>query len=459
MATPSTLATPAPTRSSRTTSFRWVICGLLCLAATINYIDRQVIGILKPTLQRDLGWSEIDYGDIVFAFQLAYAIGFVFAGRIIDRMGTKVGLALALTVWSTAALAHAGATTYGRGAAAVLAVFGLRYTASVAGFIAARFALGIGESGSFPASIKTVAEWFPRRDRALATGVFNAGTNIGAVITPLVVPWITIQLGWRWAFAVTGALGFAWLMTWWALYEAPDRHPRVSPGELALIQEDAGEKQVSIPWRALLPHRQTWAFALGKLLTDPIWWLYLFWVPDFFSRRHGLSLGELGPPIVVIYLMADVGSVGGGWLSSTLIRRGWSLNAARKTAMLICACAVVPIVLAPRVTGEWTAVALIGLAAAAHQGWSANLFTLASDLFPKPAVGSVVGIGGTAGAIGGMLIAKLTASVLQVSGSYVPVFLIAAFAYLVALAIIQLLAPQLRPTEPMPSERRVADAA
>jgi ACS family hexuronate transporter-like MFS transporter len=456
MATPSTLVRPAPTRSRETTSFRWVICGLLFFAATINYIDRQVIGILKPTLQRDLGWTEIDYGDIVFAFQLAYAIGFVFAGRLIDRLGTKLGLALALVVWSAAALAHAGATTYGGSAAAVLAVLGLRYSASVAGFMAARFALGIGESGSFPASLKAVAEWFPRRDRAFATGLFNAGTNVGAVITPLVVPWITIQLGWRWAFAVTGALGFAWLLSWWAIYEAPDRHPRVSPGELALIREGAGEKDAAIPWRALLPHRQTWAFAIAKLLTDPIWWLYLFWVPDFFSRTHGLSLSELGPPIIVIYLMADVGSVGGGWLSSMLIRRGWSLNAARKTAMLICACAVVPIVLAPRVTGEWTAVALIGLAAAAHQGWSANLFTLPSDLFPKPAVGSVVGIGGTAGAIGGMLIAKLTASVLQVSGSYVPVFLIAGFAYLVALAIIQLLAPRLRPTEPIESERRAA---
>src|SRR5262245_18245469 len=352
MATPSTLATPAPTRStSRATSFRWVICGLLFFAATINYIDRQVIGILKPTLQRDLGWSEIDYGDIVFAFQLAYAMGFVFAGRIIDRLGTKVGLALALIVWSAAALAHAGAMTYGGGVAAMLAVVGLRYGASVAGFIAARFALGIGESGSLPGSTSTVAVWFPRRDRALATGVFNAGTNVGAVITPLVVPWITIQLGWRWALALTGALGFAWLPAWWALYESPDRHPRVSPGVLALIREDAGEAQVAILGRALLARRETWAFAIGKLLTDPIWWLYLFWVPDFFSRTHGLSLGELGPPIVVIYLMADVGSVGGGWLSSALIRRGWSVNGARKTAMLICACAVVPIVLAPRVTG------------------------------------------------------------------------------------------------------------
>jgi len=435
-------SSPAP---GRVTSFRWVVCGLLFLAATINYIDRQVISILKPTLQHDLGWSEIDYGDIVFAFQLAYAIGFVFAGRMIDRIGTKRGFAAALGVWSIAALAHAWATTYGAGAAAVLAVAGLRYSASVSGFIAARFALGIGESGAFPASIKTVAEWFPKRDRALATGIFNAGTNVGAVITPLVVPWITVQFGWRWAFLLTGVIGFAWLAAWWSLYDAPDRHPRVSAGELAAIRADPITQGPPVPWLALVPHRQTWAFAIAKLLTDPIWWLYLFWVPDFFSRTHGLSITALGPPIVTIYLMADVGSVGGGWLSSNLIRRGWSVNAARKTAMLICACAVVPIVLAPRVQGEWTAVALIGLAAAAHQGWSANLFTLASDLFPQRAVGSVVGVGGMAGAVGGMLIAKITAGVLEATGSYVPVFIIAGVTYLVALGVVHLLAPRLQP--------------
>ena len=438
-------ATPSAASPTKAGLFRWAICGLLLAAAVINYIDRQVVGILKPTLQHELGWSELDYGDIVFAFQLAYAIGFVFAGRLIDRLGTKRGFTLALSVWAIAAAAHAGATSYGVPVSALFAVLGLKYSASVAGFMAARFTLGLGESGAFPASIKTVAEWFPRSDRALATGVFNAGTNVGAIVTPLVVPWITLRFGWRAAFFVTSGLSCTWLVLWWTLYDRPEHHPRCSAAELAYIRSDPPEQTMTVSWLSLVPHRQTWAFAIAKLLTDPIWWLYLFWVPDFFSRTHGLSLVSIGPPIVAIYLMADVGSIGGGWLSSALIRRGWSVNGARKTAMLICACAVVPIVLAPRVSGTWTAVALIGLAAAAHQGWSANLFTLASDLFPRQAVGSVVGVGGTAGAIGGMAIAKITASVLQVSGSYVPVFIIAGTTYLVALAIVHVLSPRLKP--------------
>jgi len=442
MATPARVA-PAPALG-RATSVRWVICGLLFLAATINYIDRQVIGILKPTLQQQYGWTEIDYGDIVFAFQLAYAIGFVLAGRLVDKLGTKKGFSLALAVWSLAALAHAEATRYGAVAAGALSVIGLKYSASVAGFIVARFALGLGESGNFPAALKAVSEWFPLGERALATGIFNAGTNVGALVTPLVVPWITIRYGWYWAFVATGSIGLAWLIAWWLVYDVPARHRSVSAAELAYIRSDPAEPTASVPWRTLLAHRQTWAFVLGKFMTDPIWWVYLFWIPDFFSRTHGLSIGQLGPPIVMIYLVADVGSVGGGWLSSTLIRRGWTVNASRKTALLVCALAVVPIVFAPRVTSMWGAAALIGLAAAAHQGFSANLFTLPSDMFPRPAVGSVVGLGGTAGAIGGMLIAKLTASILQVTGSYVPVFLIAGVAYLAALAVIHLLAPRLR---------------
>jgi ACS family hexuronate transporter-like MFS transporter len=405
---------------------RWAICGLLFLAATINYIDRQVIGILKTTLQGELGWTETDYGNIVFAFQLAYAIGYIYSGRLMDRLGTKRGFALALILWSVAAISHAWAAT-------------------VFGFMAARFLLGLGESGSFPASIKTVAEWFPRRERALATGLFNAGTNVGAIVTPLVVPWITYRFGWPAAFAATGALGFFWIVLWWRGYETPDRHPGVGAAERAHIHSDPAEPSRPIPWTALLQHRQTWSFAIAKFLTDPIWWLYLFWIPDFFSRVHGLSLGQLGPPLVTIYLVADVGSVGGGWLSSTLMRRGFSVNAARKTAMLICALAVVPVIFAAQVRGLWGAVALVSIAAAAHQGWSANLFTLASDTFPRHAVGSVVGIGGTAGAIGGMLIAKVTAYVLEVSGSYVPVLMIAGFTYLVALIVIQLLTPKLEP--------------
>jgi ACS family hexuronate transporter-like MFS transporter len=431
--------------TARVGRFRWTICGLLFLAATINYVDRQVIGILKPTLQAEFGWTEIDYGDIVFAFQLAYAIGFLFAGRIMDRLGTKKGFSLALIIWSLAAMATAEATRFGPTAAVVLGGFGLSYSSSVAGFLFVRFLLGLGESGNFPAAIKTVAEWFPRRERAFATGLFNAGTNIGAVITPMAVPIITARLGWYWAFIITGLLGFGWLVLWWALYDRPERHPRVDAAELAYIRSDPPESAVRVPWASLIGYRQTWAFAVAKFMTDPIWWLYLFWMPDFFSRTYGLSLLELGPPLIIIYLLADVGSVGGGWLSSTLIRRGWSVNAARKTAMFVCAVAVVPIVFATRVQSMWGAVALLSLATAAHQGWSANAFTLASDMFPRQAVGSVVGLGGFAGAVGGMLIAKLTGYLLQVTGTYVTVFMLAAVAYLSALALVHILAPKLEP--------------
>jgi MFS transporter, ACS family, aldohexuronate transporter len=449
MATPLQSVTPSPVPApTRVGRFRWTICALLFIAATINYIDRQVIGILKPTLQAQFGWSELDYGDMVFAFQFAYAIGFLFAGRLIDKVGTKKGFALALIVWSLAAMATAQAPVFGPYVAAGLAAVGLVYAPSVAGFIAARFALGLGESGNFPAAIKTVAEWFPRSERAFATGLFNAGTNVGALITPMTVPFITVRFGWYWAFVATGALGFGWLVLWLMFYEHPDRHARVGAAELAHIRSDPADPAAArVSWRRLLAHRQAWAFAIAKFMTDPIWWLYLFWLPDFFSRRYGLSLLEFGPPLVTIYLLADVGSVFGGWLSSALIRRGWTVNAGRKTAMLVCALAVTPIVAAPQVHSMWAAVALLSLATAAHQGWSANVFTLASDTFPRHAVGSVVGLGGTAGAMGGMLIAKVTAYVLQMTGSYLPVFIIAAVIYLLALALVQVLSPRLEPVE------------
>jgi ACS family hexuronate transporter-like MFS transporter len=439
------LAIPGVGAIAKVGSFRWFICGLLFFASVINYVDRQVIGILKPTLQAQFGWSEIDYGDIVFAFQLAYAIGFIFAGRLMDRVGSRIGFSIAILIWSLAAMAHAGVTWFGPGAAALLAVFGLSYSASVAGFMTARFALGLGESGNFPGAIKTVAEWFPRKERAFATGIFNAGTNIGALLTPLIVPVITITYGWRWAFIATGALGFLWLAIWWVTYRPAEEHTWLTSSELAFIRSDPPEPTRKLSWSTILPHRQAWAVAVAKFMTDPIWWLYLFWIPDFLFRNYGLSLTTMGPPIVVIYLLGDVGSVGGGWLSSSLIKRGWTVNAARKTAMLCCAVAVVPIVFAARVSDMWVAVALIGLAAAAHQGWSANVYTLASDMFPKQAVGSVVGFAGMTGAIGGMLIAKITGYVLQYTGSYLPVFIIAASAYLIALAIVHLLVPRMAP--------------
>jgi MFS transporter, ACS family, aldohexuronate transporter len=406
-----------------------------------------VIGILKPTLQQQFGWSELDYADIVFAFQLAYAIGLLLAGRLMDRIGTRLGFALAVIIWSVAAMAHAEAVTLGGIAAPLLAVLGVAYAPSVAGFIAARFALGIGEAGNFPAAIKTVAEWFPKRERALATGVFNSGTNIGAVVTPLVVPWVTLQFGWYWAFIVTGALGFLWVAAWLLFYNAPERHPRVSRTEMELIRSDPPEPSVRVPWMQLLPLRQTWAFAIAKFMTDPIWWLYLFWVPDFLNRNHGVNLSSVGLPLMTIYLVADGGSIGGGWLSSALIKRGWTVNAARKTAMLVSALAVVPMMIAANVSSLWGAVALISLAASAHQAWSCNLFTLVSDTFPRQAVGSVVGFGGMMGAVGGMLIAKLTGALLQWTGSYVPVFIIAGSTYLIALLILHLLLPRLEPAK------------
>ncbi len=406
-------------------NYRWQICGLLFFASTINYIDRQVIGILKPTLQTEFGWSESDYGWIVFAFQAAYAIGMITAGRVIDRIGTRLGFTLAVAFWSVAGMGHALAS-------------------SLTGFIAARFALGLGEAGNFPAAIKTTAEWFPKRERALATGIFNSGTNIGALLTPIAVPFLTINYGWQTAFIATGALGFIWVAAWWFLYRRPEEHRKLSKAELALIQSDPPDAQTAnISLKRLLPYRQTWAFAIGKFLTDPIWWLYLFWLPDFFNKKFTLDLKTVGLPLVVVYLATSVGSIGGGYLSSFFIGRGWSINAARKTAMLVCALCVVPVAFAPQVENLWTAVAILSLAAAAHQGWSANLFTLASDMFPRRAVGSVVGIGGMAGAIGGMLIAVVVGSILQATGSYILIFLIASSAYLIALAIVHLLAPRL----------------
>ena len=438
-------AAPTPVQAARVGHYRWVVCALIFFATTINYVDRQVIGILKNTLEGEFGWNEIDYSNIVFSFQLAYAIGLVISGRLMDRLGTKTGYALAVIIWSLAAMAHAEAAVFGPWVAGLFALVGFAALPSVAGFIVARFALGIGEAGNFPAAIKTVAEWFPKSERAFATGIFNSGTNVGALLTPLVVPWITIAYGWYWAFVITGLLGFFWVVVWWLMYDKPERHPRLSRAELAFIRSDPEQSDTRIPWARLLPHREAWAFALGKFLTDPVWWLYLFWIPDFLNRTHGLRLTELGPPLVAIYLIADVGSIGGGWLSSWLLKRGWTLNAARKTAMLVCAAAVLPIMLASSVSSLWVAVGIVGLAAAAHQGWSANLFTLVSDTFPRRAVGSVVGFGGMAGAIGGMLVAKATGYLLEWTGSYTPVFLIAGTAYFIALAIIHALVPRLGP--------------
>jgi ACS family hexuronate transporter-like MFS transporter len=407
---------------------RWVIVALLFAATAINYVDRQMIGLLKPTLQTEFGWTETTYADIVFWFQLAYAIGYIVFGNVVDRIGARFGYSIAFLTWTVAHMLHAAAS-------------------SVFSFAAVRFLLGIGESGNFPAGLKAVTEWFPKKERAFATGIFNAGANVGAIITPLIVPALTLAYGWRGAFIITGAVSLIWLVAWLAVYRRPRESRRLSAGELAYIESDPADPTGKVPWARLLGRRQTWAFAIGKFLTDPIWWMFLFWLPDFLVKRHGLDLKTFGPPLVVIYIVSDLGSIVGGWLSSRLIHRGWSINRARKTTMLLCAVAVTPIFFAQWVDNLWVAVAIISLATAAHQAWSANLYTLPSDMFPRKAVGSVIGIGGTAGAIGGMIFSLYIGQVLERIGTYSLIFVVAGSVYLIALAIIHLLSPRLEEAE------------
>ena len=413
---------------ARVGTFRWVVCALLFFATTINYIDRQVLGILAPDLQHEIGWTELDYGRIVIAFQLSYAVMMLFWGRILDKIGTKVGLAIAVGWWSLAAMSTALART-------------------AFGFGSARFLLGVGEAANFPASIKTVAEWFPKSERALATGIFNAGTNVGAVVAPIAVPLIAATWGWRAAFILTGAIGFLWLFAWWFFYAPVDVHPHLKSAEREFIRDGADEPVTErTPLSRMFGLRQLWAFSMGKLLTDPIWWFYLFWLPKFLAQEHGIRGTALIPYLTTVYIVADVGSVFGGYLSSTLIKRGWTVNRARKTAMAIFAAIIPSVIVASQTRSAWLAVGLIALATACHQGWSANMFTIASDMFPRRAVGTVVGFGGFAGGIGGILIAEFAGRVLQRDPSfYTPMFIVAGLAYLVALTVVHLLAPRLEP--------------
>jgi ACS family hexuronate transporter-like MFS transporter len=406
--------------------YRFFVCALLFAAATINYVDRQVIGVLKPALERQLSLTEVDYGNVVTAFQAAYALGMLGMGRLMDRLGTRRGFQIAVGIWCGAAALH-----------------GLARTA--AGFALARFALGIGEAGMFPGALKTISEWFPKRERALATGIFNSGTNLGAIVCPLVVPWLAVRYGFHAAFFATSTLGALWLLTWTLVYRPLAENTRVSASERAYIEEGRAPRTTQVSWFVLLRHRETLAFAAAKFMTDPFWWLYLFWLPDFLHKRHGLNLLELGPPLIVIYLMSDVGSVLGGFCSSRLIARGQSVNRARKTVLFAAALCVMPVVFATRVESLWLAVALIGLATFAHQAFSANLFTVATDLFPASAVGSAVGIGGMAGALGGMLLAQFAGHLLAATGSFALLFAAAASAYLAALLLLHALSPQLSP--------------
>ncbi|MBL8644575.1 MAG: MFS transporter, partial [Rhodospirillaceae bacterium] len=363
-------------------------------------------------------------------FQAAYAVGYLTFGAIIDKIGARIGFGAAVIIWTIAHMAHAACST-------------------VMHFMIARFALGIGESGNFPAGLKSIAEWFPKRERAFATGIFNAGTNVGAVVTPLIVPFLTIAYGWQSAFIVTGLLSVVWLVVWFWFYRKPSEDPHLSEAERAHILSDPPdtESAVKMPWKRLLGYKETWAYAAGKFLIDPIWWMFLFWLPDFLAKRYGMDLKTFGPPLVAIYLISDVGSIVGGWASSKFMARGYSLNAARKITMLICGILVLPVMFAQFADNVWLAVAIIGLATAAHQGFSANLYTLPSDVFPRAAVASVVGIGGTVGAIGGMLMAKYVGWVLDIIGNYTPIFVVAGTVYLLALLVVHLLVPRYEPVK------------
>jgi ACS family hexuronate transporter-like MFS transporter len=416
-------------------NLRWVICALLFLACTINYIDRQAISVLKAHLQSVLHFSESDYGWIVFAFQLAYALLFPVAGAAIDWLGTRLGYALSIIWWSLAAMAQGLA----RGALS---------------FGAALFLLGVGEAGNFPAAIKAVAEWFPRRERALATGVFNAGPTVGAVIAPPLVVWLTLRWGWRAAFVFTGALGLLWLLLWVALYRLPRKHPWITPGELEFIESGEGEEETAtgtrIPWKRILAYRQAWGFILAKFMTDPIWWFYIFWLPSYLQQSRGFTLEEIRRLAWIPFLISGVGSVAGGWLSGFFLERGWTLSRARKTAMAICAFCMpsgIVAVFAPNV--GW-ALALISLSLAAHQGWSANVFTLASDMFPKRDVGSVTGLGGTGGAVGGMILSLIAGYTLQWFHTYVPLFIIAGIMHPLAIGLLHWLVPRIEPVPTSP---------
>ena len=419
--------------------YRWTICGLVFFATTINYLDRAVISLLKSTLSSEFIWSETDYANIVVAFQLCYAIGLLGSGRIIDKLGTKLGYALSVALWSIAAMAHAAA-------------------ASTFGFLIARGALGLSEGGNFPAAIKTIAEWFPKKERALATGIFNSGSNIGAILAPLTVPFIVVQWGWQWAFIVTGLTGFIWLIIWAVVYEIPSKNKNLSSEEFSYINSDSDENLLSenanapkFTWMQLLGFKQTWAFCIGKFLTDPIWWFYLFWLPDFLQKQYGLSSTGVALPVALAYTMATVGSILGGWLPMYFIKKGWSVFRSRKTSMFIYACAVLPVVLAQYMGSfnMWFAVAVIGLAMAAHQAWSANIYTTVSDAFPKTATASVVGIGSMFGALGSIAIAKSAGKLFDYFNTvhhpetgYLIMFLICSVAYVLAWFVMHLLMPE-----------------
>jgi ACS family hexuronate transporter-like MFS transporter len=412
---------------------RWAVCGLLFFATTINYIDRQILSLLKPILDNQLHWTNAEFGMVNSAFQGAYGVSLLIFGWLIDKYGTKLGYAISIAAWSLAAMGHA-------------------LVGSVGGFLWARVALGLGEGGNFPAAIKATAIWFPKKERALATSLFNSGANVGAILAPAIVPWLAFKFGWQSAFLAAGTVGFLWLFLWMPWFENPEKKPALSKEELAWIQSDGVDVQAQkIPWGQLLGYRQTWGFILPKLITDPVWWFFLIWLPDFFKQTRGLDIKKSWVLLVTIYSIVTVLSIGGGWVTGHMAKTGWSMNRARKGGMLLFALCVVPI-LAVTGASDWGAVLLIGLAGAAHQAFSANLFTTVSDSFPKQAVASVIGIGGMAGAIGGMLFPIVTGILLDsykasgnVAAGYGILFAFCAGAYLFSLLILQVLNPRLEP--------------
>ncbi len=415
----------SPTRTVRKTqsgNFRWFICGLLFYATTVNYMDRVVMGILKNTISKDLHWTDDDYGTITAVFQFGYALMLPVAGRVIDWLGIRIGYTLAVLVWGLSSIAHA-------------------FAGNIVQFSIVRLGLGLGEAANFPAALKTVADWFPRKERALATGIFNSGTNVGAIIAPLIIPVVVARFGWHAAFLVTGSFSLSWIVIWLLVYRQPKAE------ELAFIRSDVPEESaMKIPYATLLTKRSAWAFLIGKFFTDPVWWFYLFWIPGFLQSKYHIDLLHTGPPLFAIYLAADFGSIGGGWLSSKLMKRGWEVTRARKTAMLVFACLVLTVVFVPFTGGNlWLTVALIGIAAGSHQGWSANLFTIPSDCFPRKAVGSVVGLGGMGGGLAGIFVSKAVGKWLTISNeAYAPLFFIAGSMYLFSLLIIHLMLPRFK---------------
>jgi len=407
---------------------RWQILTLLFFATTINYIDRQVIGILKPFIADDLGWSEADYGYIVTAFQIAYAIGLITTGRFLDKYGTRIGYLWAIVIWSIAGMAHAAAR-------------------SVTSFAMFRFLLGIGESANFPAAVKSVAEWFPKKERAFAAGLFNSGSTVGAILAPIIVSGITIKFGWQWAFIITGALGFIWVVFWMALYHKPKEHPKISKEELEYIHQDDDGKteEKSIRWIDLFKHKQTIAICSTRFISDWVWWFFLFWIPDFLSKTHGINIKEVVLPLIIIYVVSSIGGIGGGWISSNFIKKGKSVDYARKVTILLSALIVLPVMFVSQVASLWVAVAFIALAAAGHQSWASNIFTIVSDIYPKKAVGSMMGLSGFMGAIGGALSASFVGVLLESTGSYFFIFLLASSVYMINWIILKVSIKEIKP--------------